>query len=107
MDRYVGREFTRYFFLILAALVSVYVLGLLIDVIARRVREQHPRHPGRSSSICCFAQPQIFFHMLPLATLMATLVCFAILTKTSELTAAKAGGVSLYRHFGPGRAASA
>ncbi|HXV62171.1 MAG TPA: LptF/LptG family permease [Vicinamibacteria bacterium] len=95
LDRYVAREFARYFALILAALVVVYVLGLLIDVIADAFENNVM---GKLVfQYLFFAQPQILFHMLPLATLMATLVCFAILTKTSELTAAKAGGVSLYR----------
>lgn len=95
LDRYVSREFTRFFLLILAALVSVYVLGLLIDVIADAF--EHSIQGKVVLEYLLFAQPQIFFHMLPLSTLMATLVCFAILTKTSEVTAAKAGGVSLYR----------
>jgi len=95
MDRYVAREFTRYFFLILAALVVVYVLGLLIDVIADSFQN---RIKGKVVfQYLVFEQPQILFFMLPLATLMATLVNFAIFTKTSELTAAKAGGISLYR----------
>ena len=95
LDRYISREFTRFFLLILAALVSVYVLGLLIDVIADTFENNIQ---GKVVfEYIALAQPQIFFHMLPLATLMATLVCFAILTKTSELTAAKAGGISVYR----------
>ncbi len=95
MDRYVAREFTRYFFLILAALMAVYVLGLLIDVIADTFQN---RIKGKVVlQYLAFEQPQILFFMLPLATLMATLVNFAIFTKTSELTAAKAGGMSLYR----------
>jgi LPS export ABC transporter permease LptG/LPS export ABC transporter permease LptF len=95
MDRYVAREFVRYFILILAALVVVYVLGLLIDVIADTFQN---RIKGKVLfQYLAFAQPQILFFMLPLATLMATLVNFAIFTKTSEITAAKAGGMSLYR----------
>jgi LPS export ABC transporter permease LptG/LPS export ABC transporter permease LptF len=95
MDRYVAREFTRYFVLILAALVVVYVLGLLIDVIADAFQN---RIKGKVVlQFLMFEQPQILFFMLPLATLMANLVNFAIFTKTSELTAAKAGGISLYR----------
>jgi LPS export ABC transporter permease LptG len=95
MDRYVAREFIRYFALILAALVVVYVLGLLIDVIADAFQN---RIMGKVVlRYLALEQPQILFFMLPLATLMATLVNFAIFTKTSELTAAKAGGISLYR----------
>jgi LPS export ABC transporter permease LptG/LPS export ABC transporter permease LptF len=95
LDRYVAREFTRYFLLILAALIIVYVLGLLIEVIADAFQY---RVKGKLVlQYLAFEQPRILFYMLPLATLMATLVNFAIFTKTSELTAAKAGGVSLYR----------
>jgi LPS export ABC transporter permease LptG/LPS export ABC transporter permease LptF len=95
MDRYVAGEFVRYFVLILAALTTVYVLGLLIDVIADAFQN---RIKGKVVfQYLAFEQPQILFYMLPLATLMATLVNFAIFTKTSELTAAKAGGLSLYR----------
>jgi LPS export ABC transporter permease LptG/LPS export ABC transporter permease LptF len=95
MDRYIAREFTRYFLLILAALVVVFVLGILIDVIADAFQN---RIKGKVVfQYLLFEQPQILFFMLPLATLMATLVNFAIFTKTSELTAAKAGGMSLYR----------
>jgi LPS export ABC transporter permease LptG/LPS export ABC transporter permease LptF len=95
LDRYVAREFLRYFALILAALVTVYVIGLLIDVIADAFEN---RVQGKLVlQYLAAEQPQILFYMLPLSSLMATLVCFAIFTKTSELTAAKAGGVSLYR----------
>ena len=95
LDRYVGREFARFFLLILVALVNVYILGLLIDVIADAF--EHNVQGKVVLQYIAFAQPQILFHMLPLSTLMATLVCFAIFTKTSEITAAKAAGVSLYR----------
>ena len=95
IDRYVSREFTRYFLLILAALINVYVLGLLIDVIADAF--EYEVNGSLVLQYLFFAMPQIFFHMLPLTTLMATLVCFAIFTKTSEITAIKASGISLYR----------
>ena len=95
LDRYIAREFTRYFALILTALMTVYVVGLLIDVIADAF--EYNVKGKLVFQYLAAEQPQILFHMLPLSSLMATLVCFAIFTKTSELTAAKAGGVSLYR----------
>ena len=95
LDRYITYEFLRYFLLILSALVTVYVLGIVLEIM-------QPVFENRIKGKLVFqyvgsALPQILFHMLPLATLMATLVNFAILTKTSEITAIKAGGVSLYR----------
>ncbi len=94
-DRYVSREFFRYFALVLSALVVVYVLGLLVDVIPSAIEN---RIKGKLVvNYVGNEMPQILFHMLPLATLMATLINFALLSKTSELIAAKAGGISMYR----------
>lgn len=95
LDRYVATEYLRYFCLVLAALVVVYVLGILVDVL-----EEAFQHNVKGKLVLGYlaaSLPQIFYHMLPLATLMATLVTFAIFSKTSELTAMKASGVSLYR----------
>ena len=94
-DRYVSREFFRYFALVLSALAVVYVLGLLVDVIPPAIENRIKvklvfNYVGNE-------MPQVLFHMLPLATLMATLINFALLSKTSELIAAKAGGISMYR----------
>ncbi len=94
-DRYVSREFFRYFALVLSALAVVYVLGLLVDVIPSAIEN---RIKGKLVvNYVGNEMPQILFHMLPLATLMATLINFALLSKTSELIAAKAGGISMYR----------
>ena len=95
LDRYVATEYFRYFSLVLAALVVVYLLGILVDVL-----EEAFQHNVKGKLVLGYlgaSLPQIFYHMLPLATLMATLVTFAIFSKTSELTAMKASGVSLYR----------
>ena len=95
LDRYVSREFVHYFLLVLLALVVVYILGLLVDVIPSAVENRVGG--GLVLNYVMNELPQVFFHMLPLATLMATLINFALLSKTSELIAAKAGGVSMYR----------
>ena len=95
LDRYISREFFRYFGLVLAALIVVFVLGLLVDVIPSAIENQ-----VKSKLVIDYVgneMPQILFHMLPLATLMATLINFALFSKTSELIAAKAGGISMYR----------
>jgi LPS export ABC transporter permease LptG len=95
LDRYITREFIRYFLLILSALVTIYILGEILNIL-------EPVFENRIKGKLVFqfigaVLPEILFRMLPLATLMATLVNFAIFTKTSEITAIKAGGVSLYR----------
>jgi LPS export ABC transporter permease LptG len=44
-----------------------------------------------------FLLPQVIYLMLPLSILVATLVNFGLLTKSNQITAIKAAGVSLYR----------
>ena len=95
LDRYVAREFTRFFLLILSALTMVFLLGIVIEILPSVFTN---RIQGKLVfEYLVMYLPEILFLMLPLATLMATLVNFAILTKTSEVTAMKAGGISLYR----------
>ena len=95
LDRYVSVEFTRFFFLILSALTVVFLLGIVIEILPSVFTN---RIQGKVVfEYVVMYLPEILFLMLPLATLMATLVNFAILTKTSEITAIKAGGISLYR----------
>jgi LPS export ABC transporter permease LptG len=48
-----------------------------------------------------FLLPQIIYLMLPLSILVATLVNFGLLTKSNQITAIKAAGVSLYRISAP------
>ena len=67
-DRYISREFFRYFALVLSALAVVYVLGLLVDVIPSAIEN---RIKGKLVvNYVGNEMPQILFHMLPLATLM-------------------------------------
>src|SRR5437660_10097422 len=41
--------------------------------------------------------PSLVYQLTPIGTLVASLICFGILTKYNEVTAFKAGGVSLHR----------
>jgi LPS export ABC transporter permease LptG len=45
--------------------------------------------------------PSLIYQLTPIGTLVASLICFGILTKYNEVTAFKAGGVSVYRLAAP------
>jgi LPS export ABC transporter permease LptG len=45
--------------------------------------------------------PKLIYDVTPIGTLVASLICFGILTKNNEVTAFKAGGVSLHRLAAP------
>jgi LPS export ABC transporter permease LptG len=45
--------------------------------------------------------PSLIYQLTPIGTLFASLICFGILTKYNEVTAFKAGGVSVHRLAAP------
>jgi LPS export ABC transporter permease LptG len=45
--------------------------------------------------------PSLIYQITPIGTLVASLICFGILTKYNEVTAFKAGGVSVHRLAAP------
>ena len=45
--------------------------------------------------------PKLIYDLAPIGTLVASLICFGILTKYNEVTAFKAGGVSVHRLAAP------
>jgi len=48
-----------------------------------------------------YATPQYVYYVLPISTLVATLVTIGLITRTSELVVMKACGISLYRVAAP------
>ena len=48
-----------------------------------------------------FETPQYIYYIIPLATLVASLVTIGLLTKSSELIVMRACGISLYRSAAP------
>jgi LPS export ABC transporter permease LptG len=45
--------------------------------------------------------PSLIYQLTPIGTLVASLICFGVLTKYNEVTAFKAGGVSVHRLAAP------
>ena len=94
VDRYVLRKFLFFLAVFLVAFIAIwYVFSffeLLNDMLARdRV--------GRFVPYLYYLTPFLVYNTAPLAVMVATLVCFGLLSKQHELTAFRACGVSLYR----------
>lgn len=99
LDRYIARRFLSS---LLPALVGLWVLFLVFtlfelasDIIAHRI----PAHIV--AEYCLYLTPVVGVYLLPPAALLATTVCFSLLSRTSELIAVKASGISLYRTTAP------
>ena len=95
LDIYVSRGFLVCFLWSIATCAALFVVltffELLDDIIKNRI------DVGVVVSYFVFLMPQILMLVVPMGVLLATLMSFGILEKSSEVTAIKAGGWSLYR----------
>jgi lipopolysaccharide export system permease protein len=99
LDRYVLREWAKVF---LVVMIGFPVLVIVIDF-----TDKLDRYLGRGMSkgtvalAYLFAVPEIMFLVLPAAVLFATVFVVGALGRHSEITAAKASGVSFHRLVRP------
>lgn len=94
-DRYLLRVFIKVGLLVLAGALMLYIVVDLSemarfvmenDIPASMVIEHYQYH-----------SLQIFYLVAPIVVLLTTLISFGLLSRTNEITAAKALGISLYR----------
>ena len=95
LDRYVMKTFGRVFLLVLLAGLTIYVIADLSENVDEILRNQVPR--GVVFDYYKFLSLQIFFEIAPILVLVTTLITFGLLSRTNEVTATKALGISLYR----------
>ena len=99
LDVYIIQSWFFYFFVLLVAFAGIYIIFDFFQLLGDMVRNH------ASAAVVLnyyrFLLPQIVYLMLPLSILVATLVNFGLLTKSNQITAIKAAGVSLYRISAP------
>jgi lipopolysaccharide export system permease protein len=95
LERYLLREYLKIFSLALSALVIVYLLVDFFEKIRRFVEYGAGALPV--AAFFFFKLPRIIFEMTPLAILISTVLIISSFSRTHEITAMKAGGVSLIR----------
>lgn len=95
LDRYVLQTYAAIYALAWTALAAVFVAGAWIDKVSYVTRpELIPEYMG-------YYIWQIVTDVIPVAAVITVLSTFGLMTKRSEVTAALAGGVSLYRLVAP------
>jgi lipopolysaccharide export system permease protein len=95
LDRYVFGEFARIF---LGTALGLPLLISVIDLTDNLDKYLDARVPGRDIALSyVFYMPESMFMVLPAAVLFATVFAIGAFTRHSEITAAKASGVSFYR----------
>lgn len=95
LDRYIARSWVGNVLLVLIAFAAIYFLGEFMDLIddfqQNRVSWRVIVH------YYAFHIAQILFTVAPIAVLVGVLVTLGILARRNEITAMKAGGISVYR----------
>lgn len=93
--RYVTREYLKVFFLCLSGLIFIYLVVLFFQKIDLFIKYQAPFL--LIFEYLLYKVPEVIFQWtLPYAVLLSTLLTLGTLSRHSEITAMKAGGVSLY-----------
>ena len=96
LNRYVIREYLKVFFLSLSGLILIYIVVLFFQKVDLFIKHQAPFL--LIFEYLLYKIPEVVFQWtLPYAVLLSTLLTLGTLSRHSEITAMKAGGVSLYR----------
>jgi LPS export ABC transporter permease LptG/LPS export ABC transporter permease LptF len=99
LDEYVMGSAVRNFFLVLVSLVALFVIFTFFELIGDIIKYRTPLVTVGEYLVNLI--PFILYNVTPLASLIAVLITFGALNRTSELTAMKATGISLYRIVAP------
>ena len=96
LDGYILRSFFTYLGLVVLALIGLSVVFDFYQLFGHILKNQ--AGVGTVLDYYRYLVPQVlYFPVLPLAILVAVLISFSLLTKSNQITAVKASGVSLYR----------
>ncbi|MEE9911108.1 MAG: LPS export ABC transporter permease LptG [Deltaproteobacteria bacterium] len=105
LDKYILREFLRFFLVTCIAFIALY---LIVDFFEKiRMFLSNQATTMQMASYFFYSIPIIISLILPFAILLSTLLTYSFLSKFSEITAMKANGVSLYRMAVPALAVAA
>ncbi len=99
LDDYVMREYATNFAMILASFSALSIIFTFFELIGDIFRNRTPLFTVGEYLLNLI--PFILYNVTPLCALVAVLVTFGALSRSSEITAMKATGVSLYRIITP------
>ena len=95
IDRYVLRMYFFVFLLVIASAVSLLVITDFTENVDEMMRN---RPPGAViARYYRYQSLQLAYDIAPIAVLVTTLVTFSLLSRSNEVTACRALGISLYR----------
>ena len=95
LDRYVAKQYLKLVTLSFVGLLGIFYISTFVDLSDKLFKGETT--PLAIIEYFWYATPQFIYYVLPISTLVATLITIGLLTKSSELTVMKACGISLYR----------
>ncbi len=95
LDEYIMRAFTSNFALVLVTFWILFTIFTFFELIGDIIRNRTPLVTVGDYLLNLI--PYIVYNVTPLCVLVAVLITFGALSRSSELTAMKAAGISLYR----------
>jgi LPS export ABC transporter permease LptF len=99
LDRYIARAYLGHIGLVLAAFCAIYFLAEFMDLFDD-IQQNHVK----GVVVVHYYAYHIWWiaHMMaPMAVLVSVLITYGVLSRRNEITAMKAGGISLYRAAAP------
>jgi LPS export ABC transporter permease LptG/LPS export ABC transporter permease LptF len=99
IDGYVLNDFLFYFVVLVIALVTLIEVFTFFELLGDMIKNDIGM-PTMIDYLWHLA-PSLVYQLTPIGTLVASLICFGILTKYNEVTAFKAAGVSVHRLAAP------
>jgi LPS export ABC transporter permease LptG/LPS export ABC transporter permease LptF len=95
LDEYVLKEFLSTFAMVLVTFVMLMLVFTFFELLGDIIRNRTPL--VTVGEYLMNLTPSMIYTITPLSVLIAVLVVFGLLNRSSELTAMKATGISLYR----------
>ncbi len=99
LDEYVMGSFLRNFVLVLVSLTGMFLIFTFFELIGDIIRYRTPLVTVGEYLVNLI--PFILYNVTPLCSLVAVLITFGAINRSSELTAMKSTGTSLYRIVAP------
>ncbi|MCX7974195.1 MAG: LptF/LptG family permease, partial [Candidatus Aminicenantes bacterium] len=99
LDRYLIRRFVFIFFLVVFALLFIFIIVTIFERLDNLYEHNKPFY--LLGQYVGYRLPEFLLYILPLASLTTTLLTLGLFEKTNEVTAIKASGISLYRLLSP------
>ncbi|MEW5866219.1 MAG: LptF/LptG family permease [Bacillota bacterium] len=100
VDRYIYKELLGPLLFSVAAFASIMVAGDLLFQLARMLVDGSVS-AGTAVTVFVLGLPRVMVLVLPMSTLLGTLLCYSRLSAASEVVAMRAAGMSLQRIMAP------